>query len=231
MPRARHRFAGWIPTLLGLLLAGCGGAAERAPQRTPAAVEPALEPLPEWRRGVFPPPDGQPAAAKPSPEPADEAALAAFFAEVSEVCPASTDGEASPGLSPPARRLPPPGGRIHRPLSWFEVQSLERLLQVTARAHPDRPRILDRLATDYFLMEQAVYRDCLKLNLLSPRSPKALQEHRTQLRQIREQLPKMRALGFERCASLATEHPSYARQTRCSAESTKEKDYFTPSMR
>jgi hypothetical protein len=229
VPRARHRFASWILPLLGLLLAGCGGAAERAAQSAPAAA--GSEPLPEWRRGVFPPPDAQPAASPPSPGPADEAAIASFFAEVAEVCPASEDSESSPGLSPPARRLPRPEGRIHRPLSWFEVQSLERLLQATASAHPDRPRILDRLATDYFLLEQALYRECLKLSLESPRSRKALLENQTQLRQIREQLPKMRALGFERCASLATEHPSYARHTPCSAESAKERDYFTPSMR
>jgi hypothetical protein len=216
MRRPYHRFAGWIPALLGLLLAGCGG----APPRTPADAEPEPFPLPEWRRGDFPPPDGQPIASPSPPAPAEEAAVASFFAEVARVCPVSDGGAESPGLSPVARQLPPPRGRIHRPLSWHEIQALERLLQMTARGDPDRPRIMDRLAADYFLVEQALYRECLKMNAKGPFSRKALEEQKTELRQIREQLPKVRALGFERCAMLAAEYPSYTPGTPCSAEAS-----------
>ena len=202
-----------IPALFGLLLAACSGARVHAIEGT---KEEEPSPLPEWRRGVFPPPEWQKPAAPPLPEPPDVASLASFAREIEEVCPAAAEGAPSPGLSPPARAMSEPRGCIYRPLTWEEIATIERILKVTAREAPDRPRILDRLAADYFLVEKELYRECLKLSVLEPPSRKELEERRAKLRRIREYLPNVRARGIERCAQLAAEHPSYTPGTPCS---------------
>lgn len=196
---------------LALLLVGCSGAPPAPPSEP---VEAGTDPM--WRRGVFPPPAWIKADAE---RPATDAEREAFAAKVLAVCPPGSDADPLPGLSPPARSIKPSRHRAYRsrPLIKEEIKGLLRLLGGVSRSDPDRPKILERLASNYFVDERDVYRDCLELLAMVKTDRWSLTKLEGTLRETREHLESARANGLQCCARLEAEHPTYKSRELCAA--------------
>jgi len=197
-----------------LLLAACGSS---QPAEVPTTDE--LSPAPEWRRGVFPSPSAIAEVAPPE-RPASLGEKEAFAAKVTAICPAGTDNDPLPGLSPPARSIKPLRHRAYRsrPVMQEEIKGLLRLLAGMAPNDPDRPKVLDRLASNYFEDERDIYRDCLSLLVMLEADRWPLSQLEARLNDARGRFLAARANGFAACKRLAAEHPSYSPTGLCAAQ-------------
>lgn len=169
-----------------------------------------LVPAPEWQRGVFPPASAiQPD--KPPEKPATKADKEAFSAQVTATCPPGTEEDPFPGLSAPARSIKPPRHRQYRsrPMMQEEIKALLRMLAGMSQNDPDRPKVIDRLASDYFEDERDNYRDCLNLILMLEADRYSLSELQARLNETRGRFESARASGLATCKRLAEEHPTY----------------------
>jgi len=179
-------------------------------------VEPGTDP--EWRRGVFPPPSAirpdRPLEAPPTAE-----QKAAFAAKVTATCPPGTAEDPLPGLSPAARSIKPSRHHQYRslPMLQEEIKLLLQMLGKMAMADPDRPKVLDRLASNYFVDERDNYRDCMDLLIMVEADRFPLSELEARLRADRERFERARAHGMATCAKIAAEHPSYKPNGLCAA--------------
>src|SRR6185295_11012928 len=101
----------------------------------------------------------------PDPTPGRERAVAA---EIAAACPPPAEDDPTPGLSAGARKYepPPPPPGVHcilRVPTVTEVADLSTLLAATPRTHPDRPKLMDRLAWNLVILEYESYHACRDL--------------------------------------------------------------------
>src|SRR5262249_24949587 len=102
--------------------------------------------------------------------------------------PAWIGARSAPGLSPPARAIKSP--RHHRayrsrPLMQEEIKALLKILEGMEPNDPDRPNVLDRVASDSFQDERDLYHDCMSILVM-------LQADRDPLSQLEPRLSEIR---------------------------------------
>lgn len=206
---------------LGLMVAGCGA----SPHRDPAGAQDGAEGNPEWRKGVFPPRD----AIQPAPErPATAAEKAAFVEKVNRVCPAGTEANPFPQLSLPARAIKPSWHGRYRslPLLPQEIDALKKILAATPLDNPDRPKIIDRLASTYFELERALYRTCTDLVLMAETDRYSMSKLEEMLGDLKRKIDAARNGGFASCRQLVQDHPTYQSTGLCATPDNSVPDYL-----
>jgi hypothetical protein len=124
-------------------------------------------------------------------------------------------GECDASLSPIARATPP----IHRddPVRHVGLErQYEEILGAMDAGDPDRPRLLDRIASRYVAIEQWAHRDLLRACMQPlPRTHVDVARLTAELRSAVAEMQYARVGASQACARLEAAHPSYRSQAGC----------------
>src|SRR3989442_961662 len=96
-----------------------------------------------------------------------------------------------------------------RPLMQEEIKALLRMLSAMAPNDPDRPKVLDRIASDYFEDERDNYRDCLGVLVMLEADRFPLSQLEARLNEARARYLAARANRPATCKKLEAEHPTF----------------------
>jgi hypothetical protein len=168
------------------------------PSPPPSPVDPPPpEPIPD--PPPPPPPDVATVDPPPPPPPPDPAIAAA----VSKSCPPAPPSTPPHVLSAGARAQ---WARPSRPLAMLvtEIQQLESLKQATPSTAPDRPVLEFRIATNYYELEVASYRECSQNATTT-----------TMIEQRMKVMKAARKAATKQCAELKRDHPTFTPSRPC----------------
>jgi hypothetical protein len=145
---------------------------------------------------------------------------AAIAAQLAAACPPPAEDDPTPGLSPGGRLSappkPPPGVRcILRAPAELEAAEYTSLLRATPRDHPDRPKVMDRLADTFFRMEYDSYQSCRELRAPEPGDESGLASFEQNALIVTRRIREAREASERTCATLRSEYPAYIANAPC----------------